>query len=308
MKTAVLVLLAALGTTGVAGQEKGATFKGAVDLVALNVVVVDKQQQFVNGLTADNFVVYEDGVQQAVSYFASDELPLDVAMLLDTSASMHDKIATAQQAAIRFTSVLRPVDRLLVVDIKETMKLLTPLSNDLEAAKDAILSTSASGNTALYNGLYTTLKEMARQRRVETDMRRQAVVILSDGDDTSSIVSFDDVMELAKQSGISIYTITLGSNLAGDQTVRRRDPLLSKSEYGMKALAQETGARSFIALAVGDLAGVYKSIGTELASQYAIGYTSSNPRRDGAYRRVSVRIVDRAGVQPRTRLGYFAPR
>lgn len=308
VKTAAFVLLAALGTTGVAGQEKGGTFKSAVDLVALNVVVVDKQQQFVNGLTSDNFVIYEDGVQQDVAFFASDKLPLDLAMLLDTSASMYDKLATAQQAAFRFTSALRPVDRLLVVDIKETMKILAPLSSDLKAAKDAILTTSARGNTALYNALYTTLKEMTRQRRSETDMRRQAIVVLSDGDDTSSLVSFDDVMELAKQSGISIYTITLSSSLAFAQTDRRRDPLVSKSEYGMKALAQETGARSFAALQIGDLASVYKSIGTELASQYAIGYTSSNPRRDGAYRRVSVRIIDRSGVQPRTRLGYFAPR
>ena len=307
VKTATLVLLAALGTAGVAGQEKGATFKGAVDLVALNVVVVDSRQQFVNGLTAGNFAVYEDGVQQDVSFFASDELPLDLAMLLDTSASMHDKLATAQQAAVRFMSGLRPVDRLLVVDIKESTKILAPLSNDLAAARDAILKTSARGNTALYNGLYTTLKEMTRQRRSETDMRRQAIVILSDGDDTSSLVSFDDVMELAKQSGISIYTIMLGSSTF-DQTDRRKDPSASKSEYGMKALAQETGARSFLALQVADLAGVYKSIGTDLSSQYALGYTSSNPRRDGGYRRVSVRIVDRAGAQPRTRLGYFAPR
>ena len=302
------MLLAALGTTGVSGQEPGAAFKGAVDLVALNVVVVDKQKQFVSGLTANNFAVYEDGVQQDVSFFASDELPLDLAMLIDTSASMYDKLATAQQAAVRFIAALRPVDRLLVVDVKETMKILAPLSNNQKAARDAILGTSAAGNTALYNGLYTTLNELTRQRRSDADMRRQAIVVLSDGDDTSSLVSFDDVMEKAKRSGISIYTITLGSTLTFDQSDRRKDPSVSKSEYGMKALAQETGARSFVAMEAGDLAGVYKSIGSELASQYALGYTSSNPRRDGAYRRVSVRIVDRAGAQPRTRLGYFAPR
>jgi Ca-activated chloride channel family protein len=308
VKTAILVLLAAFGTTGLSGQEHGSPFKGTVDLVALNVVVVDNQKQFVSGLTADNFVIYEDGVRQDVSFFAADELPLDLAMLIDTSASMHDKLATAQQAAVRFLAALRPVDRLLVVDIKETMKILAPLSNDLTAAKSAILATSPAGNTALYNGLYTTLRELTRQRHPDTGMRRQAVVVLSDGDDTSSLVSFEDVMELAKRSGISIYTITLGPTLAVDPSERRKDPSVSKSEYGMKALALETGARSIIATETHDLADVYKSIGNELASQYALGYTSSNPRRDGAYRRVSVRIVDRAGAQPRTRLGYFAPR
>lgn len=308
MKAAALVLLSALGTTAVLGQERSATFKGAVDLVALNVVVVDGHQQFVGGLTADNFAIYEDGVQQDVSFFAADELPLDLAMLLDTSASMQNKLATAQQAAVRFASALRPIDRLLVVDVKETSTILAPLSPDLTAAKDAILRTSAQGGTALYNGLYATLKEMARQRRAETEMRRQAIVILSDGDDTSSLVTYDDVMELAKQSGISIYTIMLSSTPVRAPTVRGKGERDSRSEYGMKALAQETGARSFVALEVGDLAGVYTSIGHELASQYALGYTSNNQRRDGAFRRVVVRLLDRAGARPRTRSGYFAPR
>jgi Ca-activated chloride channel family protein len=313
VKAVSVVLLLAIATAGVAGQgssgrQDSSTFKAAVDLVALNVVVVDTKQQFVGGLTADNFVIYEDGVQQDVSFFAADEMPLDLAMLLDTSASMHDKLATAQLAAVRFASALRPVDRALVVDVKDTSRILAPLSHDLNAARAAILSTAARGGTALYNGLYTTLKEMTRQRRGETDRRRQALVVLSDGDDTSSLVSFDDVMELARQSEISIYTIMLNSSAVRDLIDRRGSALFSKSDYAMRALAQETGARSFSVIDVNDLAGAYSSIGHDLTNQYALGYTSSNPRRDGAYRRVSVRIVDRAGAQPRTRAGYFGPK
>ena len=307
MKTLVLVLVCAAGATGAFGQDSPATFRGGVDLVALNVVVVDPRQQFVGGLSAGNFAVYEDGVQQDVSFFASAELPLDLAILLDTSASMHDKIATAQKAAVGFVSALRPVDRLLVMDIKDSSRILTPLSHDLEAAKGAILATSATGSTALYNGLYLTLREMIRQKPAGQDLRRQALVLLSDGDDTTSIVAYDDVMELAKQAGISIYTIMLRSSQF-DSQMARRGPETSKSEYGIKALAQETGGRSFLALDINDLAGVYQTIGQELASQYAIGYMPTNQRRDGAYRRVSVRIVDRANAQPRTRAGYLAPR
>ena len=307
MKTLVFVLLCAAGTTGVFCQDTPATFKGGVDLVALNVVVVDPRQQFVGGLSAGNFAVYEDGVQQDVSFFASAELPLDLAILLDTSASMYDKLATAQKAAVGFVSALRPVDRLLVMDIKDSSRVLAPLSHDLDAAKDAILATSAAGNTAIYNGLYLTLREMIRQKPAGPDLRRQALVLLSDGDDTTSIVAYDDVMELAKQAGISIYTIMLRSSPFESQ-IARRNPEASKSEYGIKALAQETGGRSFLALEINDLAGVYQTIGQELASQYAIGYKSTNQRRDGAYRRVSVRVVDRANAQPRTRAGYLAPR
>ena len=307
MKTLVLVLVCAAGTTGAFGQDSLATFRGGVDLVALNVVVVDPRQQFVGGLSAGDFAVYEDGVQQDVSFFASAELRLDLAILLDTSASMHDKIATAQRAAVGFVSALRPVDRLLVMDIKDSSRVLTPLSHDLEAAKGAILATSAAGSTALYNGLYLTLREMIRHNPAGQDLRRQALVLLSDGDDTTSIVAYDDVMDLAKQAGISIYTIMLRSSQF-DSQIARRSPETSRSEYGIKALAQETGGRSFLALDINDLAGVYHVIGQELASQYAIGYMPTNQRRDGAYRRVSVRIVDRANAQPRTRAGYLAPR
>ncbi|MGH9238965.1 MAG: VWA domain-containing protein [Vicinamibacterales bacterium] len=307
MKTLVFVILCAAGTTGVFGQDNPATFKGGIDLVALNVVVVDPRQQFVGGLTAGNFAVFEDGVQQDVSFFAAAELPLDLAILLDTSSSMHAKIATAQEAAVGLVSALRPVDRLLVMDIKDSARVLSPLSHDLDTAKSAIRGTSAAGNTAIYNGLYLTLKEMARQKQPGRNVRRQAVVLLSDGDDTTSLVTYDDVMELARQTGISIYTIMLRSSQY-ESDIARRNAQASKSEYGMKALAQETGGRSFLALQINDLAGVYRAIGEELASQYAIGYMPTNQLRDGAYRRVNVRIVDRANAQPRTRAGYLAPR
>ena len=306
MKVALLVLVSAIGTGGAFGQGLP-TFKGTTDLVALNVVVMNRQQQFVAGLTADSFAVFEDGVQQDLSFFAASELPLDLAILLDTSASMHDKLVTAQRAAIGFASGLRADDRLLVVDIKDKPTIAAPLSHDLKGANDAIRRTTAQGGTAIYNGLYVTLREMVRTRRADASLRRQAVVLLSDGDDTSSLVGYDDVMDLARESGISIYTIMVGSQFV-DANLRRVHPSAARSEYGMKALAQETGARSFATADVDSLSGVYTSIGRELASQYALGYTPKNQRRDGGYRRVMVRILDRTDAQPRTRAGYVAPR
>jgi VWFA-related protein len=172
-------------------------FRSGVDLVALNVVVTDGQQKFVNGLAARDFSVFEDGVQQEVSYFAAAALPLDLAILLDTSASMTDKIQTAQQAAAGFVSTLRPEDRAMIVDIKDATKIVQPLTGDVQQALAAIRATTARGGTGLYNGLYLTLKELVKQRQMNGDVRRQAIVVLSDGDDTASLVSFDDVMDVA---------------------------------------------------------------------------------------------------------------
>jgi VWFA-related protein len=221
---------------------------------------------------------------------------------------MTGKMELVQQAAIGFLSTLRQSDRASVVDIKDATKIMYPLGTDHEAAKQAILATTPRGGTALYNGAYLTLKEMAKERRANSEVRRQALVVLSDGDDTASLVSYDDLMDLAKQSGIAIYTITLRSKYLVAQAASRGHSYFSQAEFGMKALAQETGARAFFPSELSELSSVYAMIAEELATQYAIGYSSKNPRMDGSYRRVIVRIADKPGVSTRTRTGYTAPR
>jgi len=283
-------------------------FRSGVDLVPLNVVVTDTRQKFVSGLTAQDFAVFEDGVQQDVSFFSASHVPLDLAILLDTSASMTDKMASVQEAATGFASSLREGDRAMVVDIKDATRILQPLTSDLAAATSAIKSTAAKGGTGLYNGLYLTLKELVKERRNATDVRRQAIVVLSDGDDTTSLITFDDVMDTAKRSGIAIYTITLRSQWTLQESAQSGRRFFSEPEYAMKALAQETGARSFFPTAIAELNGVYGSIADELASEYALGYTPKNPKQDGAFRRIIVRVMERPGVRTRTRSGYMAAR
>jgi len=295
-------------TSAPAVQDSSAVFRTGVDLVALNVVVTDVQRKFVTGLRAEQFAVYEDGVQQEVSYFAATAVPLDLAILLDTSASMTDKIVSVQRAASGFVSTMRPQDRAMIVDIKDSTKILQPLTGDVPSALAAIKSTTPRGGTGLYNGLYMTLKELVKERRDNGEVRRQALVVLSDGDDTASLVSYDDVMEVAKQAGIAIYTITLRSQFDLMQATSTGHRYFSQAEFAMKGLAQETGGRAFFPTEISELAGVYGSIAEELASQYALGYTSKNPKRDGGYRRVIVRISEHPGVQTRTRSGYIAAR
>jgi VWFA-related protein len=228
---------------------------------------------------------------------------MDLALLLDTSASMVDKMSIVHEAAVGFVSTVKPGDRITIVDIKDGVRVRHPLDEDFDAAREAIRSTTARGGTALYNGLYMTLKEMVRSRRTNGEVRRQALLVLSDGDDTASLVGFDDVMDVAKQSGIAIYTITLRTALqrmlAGHKTAA------VPGEFAMRALAQETGARAFFPAAAAELPGIYGTIANELASLYSLGYTSTNPGRGGAYRRLVVK-VDRPDVRVRTRSGYVA--
>lgn len=298
-----VVLVTLIVASGAAGQEPAPRFRISVDVVALSVVVTDSQGKFVGGLSGDEFVVFEDGIRQGVAFFASTPVTIDLAILLDTSASMTDKIATVQQAAVGFTDSVRPGDRVTIVGIKDTVKILHPLNEDVAAARTAIGGIRAGGNTSLYNALYMTLKEMIKHRRTDGEVRRQAIVVLSDGDDTTSLIGFDDVMELAKQSGVAVYTITLRSPVVVRHLSTRRAPQ-AQSEFSMKELAQETGARAFFPGDIKELAGVYGTIADELANQYLLGYSSSNSRLDGAYRRIEVR-VERPGARTRTRTGYF---
>jgi len=296
----------AVSDQGLQASDTSTVFHAGVDIVALNVVVTDGQQKPVNGLLLNNFTIFEDGIPQDVSFFAAAEVPLDLSILLDASASMSDKIQTAQDAAVGFATSLNPSDRISVVSIKDTVKIVHALDQDVAAALGAIRQTSAGGGTALYNGLYMSMREMIRQRRGNGEVRRQAIAVLTDGDDTASLVNFDDVMDVAKQSGIAIYTIMLKSGLPAKFTVPgRRSP--SESEFAMKALALETGARSFFPADISELSGVYGIIAQELSNQYSIGYTSKNSRQDGAFRHVLVR-VDQPGARTRTRSGYVAAR
>jgi len=272
------------------------------------VVVTDVRQQLVGGLSSSDFVVLEEGVRQDVSFFAASDVALDLAILLDTSASMNDKMGIMQRAALGFTSTLRPGDRAMIVDIKDATKVIHPLGAGPDGIAAAIKSTRASGGTGLYNGLYMTLKELMKARTAGGDMRRQAIVVLSDGDDTTSLLSFDDVMEVAKQAGIATYTITLRSPELTSLEQSRKPRYFSESEFSMKLLAQETGGQAFFPLQIGELDGVYSAIAKELATQYALGYTPKTLHQDGRFRRIVVQVSDRPEMRIRTRSGYVSNR
>jgi VWFA-related protein len=172
--------------------------------------------------------------------------------------------------------------------------------NDVAALEKAIRTTDVNGSTSLYNAIYISLKELKKVKaNAPEEIRRQAIVVLSDGEDTSSLLPFEEVLDLAKRSETAIYAIALRGNDVQAKGFR-------EAEFVMRTLAQETGGRAFFPARIEDLNGVYAQIADELASQYTIGYTSGNLRRDGAWRRLVVQVA-RANITPRTKKGYYAP-
>lgn len=281
-------------------QDRDLLFQAGIDLVTLNVVVTDGRQQLLTGLTPESFEVFEDGTPQTITFFASGAVPVDVALLVDTSASMFGRMDALHQAAIRFLDVLRPGDRVIVVDVGNRVRVLHPLSRDFGSAAEAIRRTVAMGNTTLYNALYTTMKELRRLADPE-DVRRQVITIFSDGEDTASIVSYDDVFEEARRAGIVIYPMLLqpseSMGLEYGRSVRAR--------FALKELAKETGGLAFFPPTMTQVPEVYRAIGQDMLGQYALGYVSTNRVQDGAYRRLQVRVKG-VKASSRTRLGYYA--
>jgi len=284
-----------------AAPPQGPAFRAGVDLVSLNVTVADGSGHFLTDLEQQDFSVFEDGAKQDITFFSKTNLPVALSLMLDTSASMDTKLPTAQEAAIGFVRRLRSQDLAEIIDFDSRVTIGAPFSNNGPELEQAIRKTSAGGSTSLYNAIYIALKDLKKivARNVE-EIRRRAIVVLSDGEDTSSLLPFEEVLDLAKRSETAIYAIGLRS---ADATESKG---FKEAEFALRQLAQETGGRAFFPNQVLDLAKIYGEISDELSSQYTVGYTSRNPRRDGGWRRVVVRINGRQ-LTPRTKLGYFAP-
>jgi Ca-activated chloride channel family protein len=278
-------------------------FRAGVELVSLNVTATDTSGRYVTDLQQGDFQVFEDGVKQDVTYFTRSNLPVALSLLVDTSASMEARLPTAQEAAIGFTKRLRPQDLAAVVDFDSRVVILQPFTSTLRELEQAIRRTSAGGSTSMYNAIYIALKDLKKIVAKNLDeIRRQAIIVLSDGEDTSSLLPFEEVLDLAKRSETAIYAIGLGS-LEGSSSSGRG---FKEAEFVLKQLTQETGGRAFFPTQLSDLSNVYGQISDELSSQYTVGYTSRNIKRDGAWRRIVVR-VERPSVAARTKQGYFAP-
>jgi Ca-activated chloride channel homolog len=292
-------------TQWIAGAQQP-TYRSATELVNLNVTVVGLDAQPVAGLTQDQFEVFEDGVRQDLKFFAPGEMPLDVAVLLDASASMAGSLGLVQSAAIRFTQALGAEDRASIMGISSGLRILQTFTGDKAALVAAIRTTTAAGKTPLYASIYTALRELEKERRNQEPARRQAIVVLSDGQDTASGFSFDDLMGAVNKQAVPIYTIAPRPSA----TIKaQREAVFGENtheqDFELRKLAAQTGARAFFPAALHELTGVYDAIANELAHQYSLGYHSSNPALDGEFRRIALR-VHAPGVRWRTRAGYTA--
>jgi VWFA-related protein len=276
-----------------------AVFKGGVDLVHLHVTVTDKEDHSVTGLRQQDFAVFEDGVPQQLAMFDGEGAPLSVLLMIDSSGSMDEMLPAARLAAERVLAVLRPGDRARVVSFNNRDALLQDFTDDRQALSAALARITAGGSTALYRTLYVSLKELRREKR--EDNRRLVIVLLTDGLDTASSVSDDQLLEVARGGEVAVYPISLRPRTR----VEANAAAFSAAAYFLSRLASDTGGRAFFANSATDLDGVYARIAAEMRSQYSLAY--SPPVKTAAgWRRIVVRTPGRDSLQVRHRLGYYA--
>ncbi|MGH9408609.1 MAG: VWA domain-containing protein [Vicinamibacterales bacterium] len=303
-RVAAALAFAAAAAAGIGAQQRAQQpFRAGVELVSLNVTVTDPSTgAYDTTLDQPNFQVYEDGVKQNLTFFSKTQQPISLSLLIDTSASMEERMGIAQDAAIGLIRQLHPSDEAEVLDFDSEVRVLSPFTHDTVALQKAIRATTANGSTSLYNAVYIALKDLKKiKANSPTDIHRQAIVLLSDGDDTSSLVDFDQVLDLAKRSETAIYSIGLRQGEIARQEFHQ-------AEFVLRQLSEQTGGRVFYPTDARELSKIYQTIWEELSSQYTMAYSSSNPKRDGAWRRIVVRVTSPGPpLIARTKQGYYGP-
>jgi Ca-activated chloride channel homolog len=258
-----------------------------VNLVELFTTVLDSSGRPVRGLTEQDFQVFEAGKPQTLARFEHvDNLPLNLGVAIDTSFSMGSLLDESQRAATWFLrSVMKPGDRCFALAITSRPELLIPPVDDAEAVSLSLEGLRAFGRTAFHDSVIASLYHFRGQRG------QRALILLTDGEDTGSATSWEDVLEYARRSGVAIYTIGL------DVPNLKRSPRAKLDE-----LAEVSGGRAFFIEHAHDLAGIYGQIEAELRSRYFLAYNSSQPADENGFRRIEVKV--RRGLKARVGRGY----
>jgi len=271
------------------------TLEVGVEVVSVTAVVFDKSGHFVRGLGTKDVQLLEDGVPQEVSYFReassqgdpAERVPLSVVLVLDTSGSMNESLHFLQEAVLNFVYKLEEVDTALVVSFNESVKGSAEFTGDIDRLERFVEGLQAWGGTSLYDAIHYSLE------RIRDQPGRKAVIVFSDGADTTSSIEDKQVVDFARAVEATVYSI--GFKGSG--------PFGTPRGF-LRKIASETGGQYFSPGNVGDLVKVFNEISEELKNHYLLAYT---PKReaDGTWRAIELK-VNRPGTEVRVRKGYFA--
>jgi VWFA-related protein len=282
------------------------------DLVNLNLNIVNrKPAPGVTQLVQKDFAVFEDGVPQEISFFASVDTPFDLVLLLDISGSTSDKIGLIRKSAKRFVDAARPVDRIAIFAFTSEILVVSKFTDDHKALKKSIDDIEKPfGGTNFWDALRFVLEHVAGQSRVEN--RRSAVVVMTDGVDNAlpgvdgegSMTSFEDLLKIVQRSNTIVLPIYLDTEKELDKRAKWKEAYtLARQQLAL--IAAESGNEVYQARKLKDLEGVYEQVIRDLGTVYSIGYRPRNDVRDGSWRAVNVQLIGHSELVVRSRRGYY---
>ncbi len=261
--------------------------------------VSDKKGRFVTDLTKDDFEVFESKKPQPIIEFAAEsDLPLRLAILIDTSNSVRDRFHFQQEAATAFIDgTVRPDhDKAMIVSFDTAAELVADLTSNIPDLEKGIANLRPGGGTSLYDAIFFACRDKLMEDQPLYKFRR-AMVILSDGDDNQSRYTRDQALEMALKADVNVYTIS--TNITHIET---------DGDKVMRYFASETGGQSFFPFKASDLDQDFENIANELRHQYNIFYRPEPLKADGLYHPVEIRVKGRKDLMVRARKGYYAPK
>jgi Ca-activated chloride channel family protein len=269
-------------------------------LVLIPVTVTNPLGQFVAGMEKEYFKLFEDKVEQTISTFSSEDAPLSIGIVFDTSGSMGAKLQTAREAVSQFMKIANPVDEFFLIQFNDRPELTVPFTPSTEEIQNRLMFAQSKGRTALLDGVYMAMNQMKKARNP-----RKAILIISDGGDNSSRYTASEVRSAVVESDVQVYGIGIFEPGMG----RSRTAEEMAGPDLLRELAGRTGGRSFEVGNLAELPDVAAKIAIELRNEYVLGYTPKNSNRDGKYRRVEVKLKAVKGLpplKPSFRTGYYA--
>lgn len=288
------------------GQQPGADhkLKAAVELVVLHVTVSDERGQFVTDLKQGNFKVFEQNIEQTVSFFSPDDIPVTMGLVIDNSGSMREKRDQVNAAAMTFVRTSNPKDEAFVVNFSDEYYLDTDgdFTSDQTNLHDALSRIDTRGSTALYDAVIGSLAHLKKGHK-----DKRVLLLITDGDDTASEKTFEDAIRASEESNATIYAVGVYS----DDDREHDKKMVRRSKKVLTELAEATGGQAYFPDRLDQVTPICEEVAKEIRNQYTLGYYPANTSHDGAFRPVQVKVIPpngRGKLAVRTRSGYFAPK
>jgi VWFA-related protein len=274
--------------------EQSAIFRSDTRLVVLHATVVDKNGHLVTNIPRDAFQVYENGVQQQIKLFRQEDVPVSIGLIVDNSGSMRDKRAKVESAALTLVKNSNPQDEVFIVNFNDEAFLDKDFTSNIRELEEGLTKIDSRGGTAMRDAVRMSIDHLKEKAKKD----KKVLVVVTDGNDNSSIINLESLVKAAQQSEVLIYTVGLLSE------EERREA--KRAKRALSALSEATGGQSYFPKESGEVEKIAQQVAHDIRNQYTIAYTPGNQALDGSYRQI--KVIANAPNRPtvRTRSGYYA--